>query len=130
MIAQGDAADPDQRALDRCGRAGHRAEALHQGGKKALGGLLQKRRTVEGAGFALPGRAGAIGSLRRGGGEREHRQAAAFIGSALPAPFMVSFSTASIEGRSFEEMVLRPCSSAISGMAPFMKANSDCLMMT
>ncbi len=44
-------------------------------------------------------------------------------------PDTVSFSTVSIDGRSCAEMVLRPCSSAICGMAPFIKASKVCLTM-
>ncbi len=44
-------------------------------------------------------------------------------------PEIVSFSTMSIDGLSFDEIVLRPCSRAICGIAPFMKASKVCLTM-
>ena len=40
--------------------------------------------------------------------------------AAFAGPAIVSFSTTSIEGRSAPAIILRPCSTAICGMAPFM----------
>src|SRR5581483_5298412 len=42
---------------------------------------------------------------------------------------IASLSTSSIVGRSLAEIALRPCSSAICGRAPFMKAMRLCLTM-
>src|SRR3954452_22365814 len=63
-----------------------------------------------------------------------HCHAVAAFGSTsatatLLIPTIVSFSTTSIEGRSALSIILRPCSSAICGMAPFINASKVCLTM-
>ena len=62
-----------------------------------------------------------------------HHDARAAFGSTSATtalgPAIVSFSTTSIEGRSGLAIILRPCSTAICGMAPFMNASNVCLTM-
>ena len=103
-------------AVDEAGQHGGRI------GPHALG--AGRREPVEDDGEhrqALDGQARIVeqpfGARLRGSAFR------AFIAQAAslsPPPAVVSFSTSSMVGRSLAGMVLRPNSTAICGMAPFM----------
>ena len=113
-------------------RPGHRLEAIRAGRGHAIEDHIEHRHAVDGYACRIEQVVRQALLLLDVDLVRHHARAAFGSGSTgadLAGPAIVSFSTTSIDGRSAAAIILRPCSTAICGMAPFMKASRVCLTM-